>query len=306
MQYKIEPGLFCVGTPGKESPVLVSANYRLSFNALRHALTGRDAWILVLDTKGINVWCAAGKGTFGTAEIVKRVESVNLGDVVTHRTLILPQLGAPGVSAHLVKKQCGWSVKYGPVRASDLPAYLDKNGADLSMRLVTFSFAERFILVPMEVAPAAKNLFLFLIAAAALGGITSEGIIFTRAWQFVAPLVIAGMTALVAGMIVPPLLPFIPGRAFAVKGAITGIAGFAALFFSGAFADANAYILAFCAISTTVFSSYLAFNFTGCTTYTSPSGVKKELRIAWPFYTGAAAVGALLLIIALVTHWGIV
>jgi CO dehydrogenase/acetyl-CoA synthase gamma subunit (corrinoid Fe-S protein) len=66
MYYRVDPGLYAVGSPNTDSPVLVSANYKLSFNTLRSNLDGLDAYILVLDTKGINVWCAAGKGTFGT------------------------------------------------------------------------------------------------------------------------------------------------------------------------------------------------------------------------------------------------
>jgi acetyl-CoA decarbonylase/synthase complex subunit gamma len=86
MDYSIEPGLYALGAPDRESPVLVSANYKMSFDELRSALPGRDLWILVLDTKGINVWCAAGKGTFGTEELVKRIASSGLSQVVAHRS----------------------------------------------------------------------------------------------------------------------------------------------------------------------------------------------------------------------------
>jgi hypothetical protein len=125
MDYAVDPGLYALGNPERESPVLVSANYKLSFDELRSALPGRDLWILVLDTKGINVWCAAGKGTFGTEELVGRIEASGLKEVVSHRSLILPQLGAPGVAAHKVKKLSGFGVRYGPIKAGDLPVYLD-------------------------------------------------------------------------------------------------------------------------------------------------------------------------------------
>ena len=107
-----------------DAPVRVSANYTLSFDALHTSLKGIDAHILVPDTDGVNVWCAAGKGTFGTDEIVRRVEKTGLDEVVAHRILILPQLGAPGVSAHQVTKRTVFRVEFGPVRASDLPEYL--------------------------------------------------------------------------------------------------------------------------------------------------------------------------------------
>ena len=71
MAYTVEPGLYSVGNPGNDSPVLVSANYKLTFDVLRRNLAGLNCWLLILDTKGINVWCAAGKGTFGTDELTK-------------------------------------------------------------------------------------------------------------------------------------------------------------------------------------------------------------------------------------------
>ena len=98
-EYKIAPGLYCAGNPGQDSPVLVTANYKLSFDTVRKELTSFDAWILVLDTRGINVWCAAGKGLFCTREVVQRVNQSKLSKVVRHKQLILPQLAATGVSA---------------------------------------------------------------------------------------------------------------------------------------------------------------------------------------------------------------
>jgi CO dehydrogenase/acetyl-CoA synthase gamma subunit (corrinoid Fe-S protein) len=115
--YIVEPGMYAVGAPDKSSDVLVSANYKLSFDALRQVLKGLNAWVLVLDTKGINVWCAAGKGTFGTDELVQRISVTKLNRIVDHRRIIVPQLGAPGISGHEVKKASGFKVCYGPVRA---------------------------------------------------------------------------------------------------------------------------------------------------------------------------------------------
>src|SRR6266542_4399541 len=158
-RYAVEPGLYAVGRPGPRSEVLVTANYKMSFDHLRRALDGLDAWILVLDTRGVNVWCAAGKGTFGTEELRRRVESVGLARVVTHRRLIVPQLGAPGVSAHEVQQLTGFRVRFGPVRASDIAGYL-RTGLEPTpeMRRVRFGIADRVVRVPMELVPALKAL----------------------------------------------------------------------------------------------------------------------------------------------------
>ena len=113
-QYKIAPGLYCVGTPDQDSPVLVTANYKLSFDALRRELTSLNAWILVIDTRGINVWCAAGKALFSTREVVHRVQQTRLKKLVRHDRLILPQLAATGVSAFRLKKENPYRVNYHP------------------------------------------------------------------------------------------------------------------------------------------------------------------------------------------------
>jgi hypothetical protein len=285
--------------------MMVSANYRLSFNHLRGALAGRKAWILVLDTKGINVWCAAGKGTFCTNEIVKQLSACGLKSRISHRTLILPQLGASGVSAPKLQKASGFSVKFGPVRASDIPAYLDNNyTVSPAMRRVRFSIVDRAKLVPMEMIPALNKLGLFLLVAAVLFGITRNGIIYSRALSGVVPLAIAGLTALFTGTVLSPLLlPFIPGRAFSLKGFVTGLTGATAIVFLLPVCRSTPFLIAFNLISVPAFSSYLAFLFTGSTTYTSPSGVKAELKIAWPLYLASAAVSGFLLIVIIGRFW---
>ena len=125
MSYLVPPGLYAVGAPGPRDPVLVTANYKMSYDLVRSELAGRNAWLLVLETNGINVWCAAGKGTFGTGELVARIEASRLAKVVEHRQLILPLLGAPGVSAHEVGARTGFTVRFAAIEARDIPRYLD-------------------------------------------------------------------------------------------------------------------------------------------------------------------------------------
>src|SRR5512143_3827985 len=61
MNYFVAPGLYAIGDPTSNSDVFVTANYKLTFDILRCELKGMNVWLLVLDTKSINVWCAAGK-----------------------------------------------------------------------------------------------------------------------------------------------------------------------------------------------------------------------------------------------------
>ena len=293
-RYSIAPGLYAIGTPSGDSPVLVTANYKMTFDILRRDMYGHDAWILVIDTKGINVWCAAGKGTFSTDEIVRQVERAKLQDLVNHRTLILPQLGAPGVAAHEVAKACGFKVLYGPVRSSDLPEFIDTgNKASPQMRRVTFGLVDRLVLTPVELVHMWKHILYSIVALFLVGGIGPEIFSLSAAWSRGGAAVAAGMMALLTGAVVTPLLlPWVPGRAFAKKGAITGLAiGLAAsLIFADTLGWLNTVALI---IATATISSWCAMHFTGSSTFTSPSGVEKEMRQAIPAQAAALLVGAL-------------
>jgi hypothetical protein len=285
MDYKVDPGLYCVGAPDEGSPVLVTANYKMTFDRLRKELDGVNAWIVVLDTDGVNVWCAAGKGTIG---------AVQLDKIVSHRVLVLPQLGATGVAAHEVVKQAGFKVVFGPVRASDLKAFLSAGMvATEEMRTVKFPVLDRLVLTPMEVVAALKPLViafgvLFVLNAIGLGH-------YGRA-DFVALL-----GAILAGCVVTPvLLPWIPGRAFSFKGLLIGLIWAAAVNVWQGFPHTPDYgwlrIVAYFLLIPAL-SAFCAMNFTGSSTYTSLSGVDKEMRIALPAMLLSTAAGAVLLLV---------
>jgi hypothetical protein len=266
--HRVEPGLYRLGNPTPDSPVLVSANYTLSFDAVRSVLTGADCYILVLDTKGINVWCAAGKGTFGTDELVQRIAITGLSSVVRHRTLILPQLGAPGIAAHEVRRRSGFRVEYGPVHTRDLPDYLESRTATPDMRRVRFPLKDRLVLTPIEFVHAAPITFGAALVLYLLAG---------------PPAALAAFTAVLVGTVLfPALLPVIPTHDFSTKGLILG--GVVALPFAVSIPSAFAFtpwatLLAAVAVllMMAVVTSYLALNFTGCTPFTSRTGVKKEI-----------------------------
>jgi len=305
--YKVNPGLYAVGDPDNNSDVLVSANYKYSFDLLRRELKGLDAWILVLDTKGINVWCAAGKGTFGSAELIRRISAAQLDKVVAHRRVIVPQLGAAGVSAFRVKQAAGFRVLYGPVRAKDIPAYI-KAGykATREMRRVNFPLYDRLVLTPMEINPAMKKFPLYAGLVLVVFGFSPSGIMFKDAFTGGLPFLFLGLLSLFSGaLLTPVLLPYVPFRSFAVKGWIIGLLS---VFLSSKFVPLLNQQNTFLLIVTYLFfpqaSSYIALQFTGSTTFTGMSGVKRELRIAIPTYLVSCAVSLILLIMYKFSRWG--
>ncbi|MBN1168164.1 MAG: carbon monoxide dehydrogenase [Methanospirillaceae archaeon] len=269
MKHTVQPGLYRIGNPTPESMVFVSANYTLSFDALRSSLTGYDAYILVIDTKGINVWCAAGKGTFGTGEIVSRIQKTDLSTIVSHRNIIIPQLGAPGVSAHEVAQRSGFTVRYGPVRATDIPRFLKTRTITPAMREVTFSLRDRLVLIPVELVHILK----FAIPAILLSGILVS-------WDLSYRILLA----IIAGTILfPMLMPYLPTKDFSTKGFFLGWIIFLPCAVGTLLSQngdmiiragmALAELLVFPAVV-----AYLALNFTGSTPFASRSGVKKEIH----------------------------
>jgi hypothetical protein len=292
MKHKVEPGLYKIGKPGAESPVFVTANYTLSFDALRSSLKDIDGYILVLNTFGINVWCAAGKGTFGTEELVRKIEETNLAKIIKHRNLILPQLGAPGVSAHIVKERSGFNIKYGPVRAGDIPEYMSTKKVSVEARRVKFTLGDRLTLVPVELVQVILPMFILaallfftvgLIPALALAGAVFAG------------------TALF-----PVMLPWLPTKNFSTRGFILG--GIVASVFGLAhMLDSLHHPLVYILVSTLAYvitlpplTAFLSLNFTGATTFTSRTGVRKEINTYFPAMVWMAGVGLILFIAAII------
>lgn len=119
------PGLYAIGQPTPDAPVLVTGNYDLTVRRLLRDTQGIDAYLLVVNSNGINVWCAAGGGHITSDKIIAAMRSSRLNDVVAHRRLILPQLSATGVDGSRIEEETGWKVWWGPVYSKDIPAYLE-------------------------------------------------------------------------------------------------------------------------------------------------------------------------------------
>ena len=297
--YIVSPGLYGIGEPDRKSPVIVTANYKLSFDTVRFAMADHDLWLLVLDTRGINVWCAAGKNTFSTDELVTRIENANLGELVEHRTIIVPQLGASGVAAHTVKRRTGFSVVYGPVRVGDLSAFLkNDNQAEPAMRMATFSFTERAVLIPVELYLLKGVLWWLLPLLFLISGFTTDFFSIQAALSRGLFLLASTIIGIISGAILVPLvLPYLPGRSFSLKGAISGIVTGGLFIYSlqSIVTIPEKFAIVLWIISV---SSYLGMNFTGSTPFTSASGVEWEMKRALPLQVGATTVALVLWVFA--------
>jgi hypothetical protein len=94
------------------------------------------------------------------------------------------------------------------------------------------------------------------------------------------------------------LLPYIPGKAFAFKGWVLGVIGTVFILWAyGWFASPFLLLGIGFMLVLPVHSAFLAMNFTGASTYTSPSGVLKEMKIAVPFIVLSLMAGIVLILI---------
>jgi hypothetical protein len=296
--YRVEPGLYAIGTPNERSDVFVTANYKLTFDIVRKNLDGLNVWLLVLDTKGVNVWCSAGKGTFGTKELVRKIQSTSLDKIVIHRRLILPQLGATGVAAHLVKESSGFTVLYGPVRASNIQSFIQASyKATKEMRLVNFGWYDRAKLIPNDIIYNMRYLLSLFVVISFLSGINSHGYSFQEVLSNMSAIAKTIAAGYFAGIVLTPLLlPYIPTRNFAFKGLLMGILVSVLLWLNNSLGTtivegaAGTFFIS-------SFSSFLAMNFTGASTYTSLAGVKKEMRMAVPVQIVSAIIAGVLILL---------
>jgi hypothetical protein len=291
--YKITPGLYCTQGSNKKSPVLVTANYKLSFDALRKELSGIACWILVIDTRGINVWCAGGKGTFSTEEIAYQIQKARLERIVDHKRVIIPQLAANGVALHKLKALCGFRSEFGPIESSDLGEYL-QSGATDSMRAITFTLKARAKLIPYEIFLLFKPLPVLAVLFFVISGISKDFFNYHDGLERGLVLLAGTLTGIFTGTVITPLaLPWIPCRQFWLKGAVMGILGAFALLVIHPWRTSHLESFALL-LWITACSSYMGMNFTGSTVFTSLSGVEKEMRKGLAFQITSATIALLL------------
>ncbi len=137
-------GMVKIGTPGRDAPVLLTCNFRLSVDRVRRALAGLDAYLLVANSRGVNVWCAATGGLFTNHDVISALKTSGIDGLVDHRRVILPQLAATGIEGEVVQEKTGWTVIWGPVYAKSIPAFLEGGLAKTEMmRTVSFTWLER-------------------------------------------------------------------------------------------------------------------------------------------------------------------
>lgn len=272
------PGLRRVGKPGPDDPVLLSGNYTATVRRLERVLAGRDLWLLVANSNGINVWCAATGGHLSDHDVIAVLRSSGIDELVSHRRLVLPQLAATGIEPRRIEAATGWQGRWGPARLEDLPAFLDR-GARVrkSERFMRFPAWERLEMATMWALP--------------LGAFALVGLGLALGWAFagvVAGVVVLSVVALF--MLVPWLRVDGPLRfvTFAVAALLATALGAGALRLLGPWTGVELGILAAVCLAS---MAILAVDLTGTTPWYASSinarGIRLELLESR--CTGAAA-----------------
>ncbi|RME63619.1 MAG: copper oxidase, partial [Caldilineae bacterium] len=144
LPFPTRTGLIPIGRPGPEAPVLLTCNFQLTVERVQRALEGIDCWLLVANSRGVNVWCAATGGLLTNHDVIAALKTSGIEERVTHREVILPQLAATGIEGKVIRQKTHWKVVWGPVEAADIPAFLAAGKKKTAaMRTVTFPWPRR-------------------------------------------------------------------------------------------------------------------------------------------------------------------
>ena len=252
LPHRAPTGLLRIGQPGPDSPVLLTGNYTLTVRRIWEALSGHDAWLLVANSKGINVWCAASGGYLTHHDIISVIRTSAIQERVEHREIILPQLSATGVERRRITDATGFATRWGPARLEDLPAFLERGAGVLKgWRFMRFPAWERMEMATLWCAPMLILLLPILVPSAGL---------------VTAAVASAAVALLVYGLF--GLLPWIPiqGRkrwlTFTIFAAMLALAGIGLLLTLGAVSPAH--LVAVC-LASIVAMAILSIDLAGTT-----------------------------------------
>lgn len=120
----VEAGLFAVGSPNEDSPVMITTNYASTAFVVRSDLEQSkiDAWLVIIDTGGIGVESSAAGGQLNAAKMAEALSEYKVAEKVRHRAVIIPGLAAR--FAGELEDASGWDVYVGPKDSGSIPDFL--------------------------------------------------------------------------------------------------------------------------------------------------------------------------------------
>ncbi len=121
----VTEGIFEIGNPDENSPVLVTTNFALTYFIVSGEVEASKvpAWLLVKDSEGLSVLTAWAAGKFGGDDVGLFVKKCGIMDKVKHTELIIPGYAA-AIAGDVEEELPGWTITVGPREAAHLAAFL--------------------------------------------------------------------------------------------------------------------------------------------------------------------------------------
>jgi len=177
---RVEPGLRKIGNPDQHSNIYLTANYHLTVRKVEKALRGKDCYLLVAPSSGVNAWCAAAGGKLNNKSVERIYKTSKIESFSNNKEIIIPQLSGKGINKNYLEDRIDISLKYGPVSIEAIDKYLqedkkkDKNMSTfqtklkdrleifLSLNFITYLFLFIFIsFINTSLLPSYTILFIF-------------------------------------------------------------------------------------------------------------------------------------------------
>ncbi|MBW2170572.1 MAG: acetyl-CoA decarbonylase/synthase complex subunit gamma [Deltaproteobacteria bacterium] len=119
------PGIYEIGGPTDDSPVLVSCNFSLTYFIVSGEIESSrvPAWLVIVDTEGLSVLTAWAAGKFVGDAIGIAMKKCGIMDKVNHKKVVIPGYAA-AISGDLEEELGDWEVMVGPRESAHIPAYL--------------------------------------------------------------------------------------------------------------------------------------------------------------------------------------
>ncbi len=121
----VEEGIFEIGTPDENSPVIVTTNFALTYFIVSGEIEASkvSAYLLIKDAEGLSVLTAWAAGKFGGDDVGMFVKKCGIADKVKHKELIIPGYAA-AIAGDIEEELPGWTITVGPREAAHLPGFL--------------------------------------------------------------------------------------------------------------------------------------------------------------------------------------
>ena len=127
----VTEGIYEIGGPGPDSPVLVTTNFSLTYFIVSGEVENSrvPSWLLIKDTEGLSVMTAWAAGKFSGDEVGMFVKKCGIEEKINHKSIIIPGYAA-AIAGDMEEELPGWNVQVGPREAAHLPKFLKEWSPD--------------------------------------------------------------------------------------------------------------------------------------------------------------------------------